>query len=114
MPPEPLPWDNRKDFFKEKKQQEQQPQQHDRSSADVSVAYAAVRWRDSPYHGSQDFVRGGSADGRPAGILFGEEFPSLMLKVVIFSVSLRRFSLDLSFFLDLHCFFVLFFFPLGC
>ncbi|KAL6011074.1 hypothetical protein ACLOJK_001518 [Asimina triloba] len=63
MPPEPLPWDNRKDFFKEKKQQEQP---HDRSSADASVACATARWRDSPYHGSQDFVRGGSTDGRPS------------------------------------------------
>ncbi|XP_077217441.1 uncharacterized protein LOC143851834 isoform X2 [Tasmannia lanceolata] len=54
MPPEPLPWD-RKDFFKEKK--------HERSDALAPVA----RWRDA-YHGSRDFVRGGSEDlRRPPG-----------------------------------------------
>ncbi|XP_058110211.1 uncharacterized protein LOC131253275 isoform X2 [Magnolia sinica] len=64
MPPEPLPWESRKDFFKEKKQQEQQL--HERLSSDAAVGSAA-RWRESPYRGSHDFVRGGSADGKPSG-----------------------------------------------
>ena len=44
MPLEPLPWD-RKDFFKERKQ--------DRPESLSSVA----RWRDPSHHGSQDFSR---------------------------------------------------------
>ncbi|XP_019430275.1 PREDICTED: uncharacterized protein LOC109337705 isoform X2 [Lupinus angustifolius] len=56
MPPEPIPWD-RKEFFKERKQE--------RSESLGSSA----RWRDSSYHhGSHDFNRWGSADfRRPAG-----------------------------------------------
>ncbi|KAI4346356.1 hypothetical protein L6164_007258 [Bauhinia variegata] len=56
MPPEPLPWDRKESFFKERK--------HERSESLGSVA----RWRDSSHHGSREFNRWGSADfRRPPG-----------------------------------------------
>ncbi|KAI8539828.1 hypothetical protein RHMOL_Rhmol09G0213300 [Rhododendron molle] len=64
MPPEPLPWD-RKDFFKERKQQ------HERPSLDT--VGPASRWRETPPHhgggGGRDFGRWGSAEfrSRPPG-----------------------------------------------
>ncbi|KAF4382220.1 hypothetical protein G4B88_011549 [Cannabis sativa] len=69
MPPEPLPWD-RKDFFRERKQE--------RSESLGSVA----RWRDSSHHGSRELNRWGSTDfrrplghGKQGGWRFFSEVP---------------------------------------